>query len=136
VDDWNVKELLAVRAWWTESVVKWIEEGRSGEVPTTPSKGYRWKETPRLNSDVARRARRESYASICRRLEEGYSRVLELIDDLSDHELLDVGTFAWAGKYPIRRWISLNTVRQYATARTYLRRAIREQQKSRKVEPS
>lgn len=28
VDDWTVKELLAVRAWWTENVVKWVSEGR------------------------------------------------------------------------------------------------------------
>ncbi len=28
VDDWSVKDLLAVRAWWAESVIDWIEAGR------------------------------------------------------------------------------------------------------------
>jgi len=130
VDDWTVKELLAVRAWWTENVVEWIEMGRDGKTPVTPAEGYLWKETPRLNSDVARRARRESYASVCNRLEKGYARVLGLVDELSDHELLDVGAFEWAGKYPIRRWLSLNTVRQYTTARSFIRRAVRERQAS------
>lgn len=126
VDDWTVKDLLAVRAWWTENVVDWIEGGRRGETPVTPAEGYRWKETPRLNKDIVKTARRESYHSVRGRLEQGYSRVLSQIDALSDKELLQVGIFEWAGKYPISRWISLNTVRQYTTARTFIRRAVRE----------
>ena len=31
IDDWSVKDLLAVRAWWTESVIDWIEAGQRGE---------------------------------------------------------------------------------------------------------
>ena len=126
VDGWTVKDLLAVRVWWTENVVGWIETGRSGEVPITPAAGYKWQETPRLNADIVRAAQRESYRSIRKRLERGFAKVLDLIDELSDTELLEVGTFPWAGKYPISRWISLNTVRQYTTARTFVRRAIRE----------
>lgn len=128
IDDWSVKELLAVRAWWTENVVGWIHEWREGRSPDTPATGYRWQETPRLNHDIAKRSRRESYASVRRRLDTGYSQVLELIASLSDHELLDPGVFPAAGKYPIRRWLSLNTVRQYTTARSFIRRAVRESQ--------
>ena len=126
VDSWTVKDLLAVRAWWTENVVAWIETGRRGEIPVTPAAGYKWTETPRLNADVVKAARRESYQSVRRRLEHGYARLLILIDELSERELLEVGTFPWAGKYPISRWISINTVRQYTTARTFVRRAVRE----------
>ncbi len=126
VDGWSVKDLLAVRAWWTEHVIDWVEAGKRGEIPTTPAPGYRWNETPRLNNDVVIENRRESYQSIRTRLEQGYRRVMDTIDSLDDTELLEVGVFAWAGKYPIARWISINTTRQYLTARTYIRRAIRE----------
>ena len=68
VDDWTVRDLLAVRAWWTESVTGWIEAGRRGERPTTPAEGYRWNETPRLNNDIVRRCKRESFRSIRKRL--------------------------------------------------------------------
>ena len=37
VDDWSVKDLLAVRAWWTEKVVDWIEADRRGDIPTIPA---------------------------------------------------------------------------------------------------
>lgn len=127
VDEWSVKDLLAVRVWWTEHVIDWVEAGIRGEVPTTPAPGYRWNETPRLNADVVAENRRRSYRSILARLEQGYGRVMDTIDSLDDTELLEVGVFPWAGKYPVARWISINTTRQYLTARTYIRRAIREE---------
>lgn len=126
VDDWSVKDMLAVRAWWTESVVDWIDAGRRGERPVTPAPGFAWKETPRLNADIVRKARKQSYKKVRERLEGGFRRLLETIGALDDRELLEPGVFEWAGRYPIRRWISLNTSRQYATARTFVRRALRE----------
>lgn len=126
VDDWSVKDLLAVRAWWTEHVIDWVEAGKRGEVPTTPAPGYRWNETPKLNADVVYKNRQSSYRAIRSRLEQGYQRAMDTINSLDDTELLEVGTFPWAGKYPISRWISINTTRQYITARKYIRRAMRE----------
>jgi len=126
VDDWSVKDLLAVRAWWTEHVIDWVEAGKRGEMPITPAPGYRWNETPRLNADVVTENRQTPYRSIRTRLDQGYRRVMDAIDSLDDTELLEAGVFSWAGKYPISRWISINTTRQYLTARTYIRRAIRE----------
>lgn len=127
VDNWSVKDLLAVRAWWTESVVDWIEAGRRGEIPTTPATGYGWKETPRLNADIVEATQKQSYRTIRTRLERGVTRVLATIDALDDTELLKIGVFDWAGKWPISRWISLNTARQYTTARMFIRRAVSRQ---------
>ncbi len=126
VDNWSVKDLLAVRVWWTENVIDWIEAGRQGETPVTPAEGYHWNETPRLNADVVKAARRESYRSVCARLERGFKRVMHAIDSLDDRELFEVGVFAWAGNYPIARWVSINTARQYTTARTFIRRALKK----------
>jgi len=131
VNDWSVKDLLAVRAWWTERVVDWIEAGRRGEIPTTPAEGYGWKETPRLNAEVVQAVRNKSYRTTRARLERGVARVLTTIDGLDDDELLEVGVFDWAGKWPISRWISLNTARQYTTARTFIRQALRRLRRER-----
>ena len=124
-EDWTVKQLLAVRVWWTESVVRWVKTGRRGTRPVTPARGYRWHETPRLNDDIAARAEEATFASIVKRLDRGYASLMKLIASLSDDELLAVGVFEWAGKYPIARWLSLNTARQYTTARALIRKAIR-----------
>ncbi len=126
VDDWTVRDLLAVRVWWTERVVDWIEAGVRGEEPVTPAPGYRWNETPRLNADVIQAAQGESYDELCVRLNAGFERVMRTIDALNDAELLGVGVYAWAGKYPVSRWLSINTARQYQTARTHIRRALKQ----------
>ena len=125
-DVWNVKGLLAVRAWWTNSVGDWVEAGRRGESFPLPADGYRWHQTPALNDEIVRKTRRESYRSIRSRLETGCARIRELIASLSDRELLRIGAFQWAGKYPVARWISMNTATQYASARTIIRRALRD----------
>ena len=129
VDEWSVKDLLAVRAWWTESVVSWIEAGRRGEALPLPAPGYAWNETPRLNADVVAAARAQPLRKIRARLEKGVERVLATIDALDDRELLEAGAFAWAGKWPIARWISMNTARQYTTARSFIRGALRNHMK-------
>ena len=97
-----------------------------GDNPVTPAEGYRWKDTPRLNADIVKKCRRESYRSLRQRLERGFTRTMQVIESLDDHELLGSGVFAWAGSYPVSRWLSINTARQYTTARTFIRRAMRE----------
>ena len=126
VDDWSVKDLLAVRVWWTGRTSDWIEAWRKGETPSLPKQGFKWKETPRLNNEIVELCEEESYEDIVRMLKVNFYRIRSLIDDLSDEELVDVGYFPQAGNFPVCRWISINTTRQYLTARTYIRKAIRE----------
>ena len=123
VDDWSVKDVLAVRAWWAERVVDWIEAGQRGESPPLPAAGYTWSDTPRLNADIVERSKKEPYERVRARLKAAHERVLTASDSLDDTELLEPGVFDWAGKWPISRWLSINTARQYTTARTYVRRA-------------
>jgi hypothetical protein len=124
VDDWSIKDMLAVRAWWTERVVEWIEAGPTAALEL-PAPGYRWNETPRLNADIVKTCADQPYAQVRDRLRLGVERVLITIEALDDRALLEAGVFGWAGKWPIARWISINTARQYTTARTYVRRALR-----------
>ena len=120
--------LSMLRAWWSDRVIEWIEAGRRGDTPTTPAPGYSWNETPRLNADLVEAARGETFEEIRDRLGRAYSKLLATIDSLDERQLLEPGVFPWAGKWPIARWISINTARQYTTARTYIRRALRVRQ--------
>ena len=44
---------------------------------------------------------------------------MDLIDALDDRELLEVGVFDWAGKWPISRWISLKEAGVHAAFNFY-----------------
>ena len=125
VDSWTIKDLLAVRLWWSRSVLNWIDKGRQDKVPITPAKGYRWKETPCLNNDIVEKARGRSYQAIRKDLKKQFKRLLSTIESLTDHDLLNVGVYQWAGNYPVSRWLSINTARQYHTARAFIRKAKR-----------
>ena len=125
VDDWSLKDLLAVRVWWSESVASWAEAGLRGETPETPAPGYRWNETPRLNADTVRRERRTSLRALRERLRTAYPRIREIIARMTDEELLEPGSFAWTGRYSAARLIAMNTTRQYTTANSLIRKAIR-----------
>ena len=131
VDSWSIKDLLAVRLWWTRSVLNWIEQGCRGKRPDTPAKGYRWSETPRLNSDIIANARPRRYNMLIKDLRQQYRRLLTTINGLTDRELLRAGVYEWAGSYPVSRWLSINTARQYQTARQYIRRALKAEERDR-----
>lgn len=74
VDEWTVKDLLAVRVWWTEQVVAWIEAGRRGESPELSAPGYRWRETSTPQRRLCTRLRRRN----TRRFSDGWTRVLSV----------------------------------------------------------
>ena len=38
-------------------------------------------------------------------------------------ELVEVGVFAWAERWPVARWVSVNTATQYETLRKRVRAA-------------
>ena len=130
VDDWTVKDLLAVRLWWTEHVITWVREGRDGKPLDLPAKGYSWKETPQLNGEIVCESQTRAYKDIVAALRNGFRNTIAVIDSLDDRELLEPRMFRWAGNYPVARWLSMNTARQYTTARTFVRRALREAAKS------
>lgn len=124
-DGWTVKDLLAVRAWWTEAVVSWIGAGLDGEVPVTPHEDFSWKQTPALNESIVWKTRRQSYKRTRELLQQAYANVTPTIDLLSDKQLLQTGQFQWAKKWPVSRWLAINTTRQYVTARSLIRKAIK-----------
>lgn len=120
-----MRDLLVVRRCWTNAVVDWVATGRRGAPPQTPRAGYRWSETPRLNADLIAEHTDASLPELVAGLRSGRERALVLIATLDDRELLEPGVFGWAGKWPVARWLSINTTRQFETAARYLRRARR-----------
>jgi len=126
IDEWSIKDIMAVRLWWTRNVLNWIDKGKLGEIPELPAAGYNWNETPRLNENTVDKSRGRTFASIVSAFRRQYSRLLTTIDELDDDELLKAGFFEWAGTYPVSRWLSINTVRQYHTARTLISRTRRK----------
>ncbi len=125
VDGLTVKDLLAVRLWWTNAVLGWVAAREilvAEELPTTE---FRWSDTPRLNQQVAKQARTVSYQQTRKRLKVAFQQSLTAIDGLTDQELLTPKLYEWSGNWPLARWVAINTTRQYTTARAHIRKTIK-----------
>ena len=107
-------------------MVSWVRISRAGGVLDLPAPGYKWSETPRLNDDVAAKVRRESYRSVRQRLQRAYEQVHEVIAEVDDRQLCTAGAFDWSGKYGACGTINLNTARQYRTATSFIKRALKQ----------
>lgn len=127
-DEWTIRDLVCVRLWWSQAVLSWIRAGQRGKQPATPAPGFNWSQTPALNEQIIRESDK-GLPELIQDLERTFKSILGVIGELDDTELLTVGVFEWAGKHPISRWVSLNTTRQYTTARTLIRRAVRKHAK-------
>ncbi|MEM6294481.1 MAG: ClbS/DfsB family four-helix bundle protein [Myxococcota bacterium] len=126
VDDWSVVDVLTVRTWWAHAVVSWIEAGQRDETPPIPAAGFSWRQTPALNdSIIARAPKRRSWSRVRTDLDESYDAVLAALQGLGDEELERTGTFVWAGRWPVVRWVSVSTTTGYASARRFVRAMLR-----------
>ncbi|MFC6357197.1 ClbS/DfsB family four-helix bundle protein [Luethyella okanaganae] len=125
VDAWTVKDVLAIRARWTEMVAAWVIAGVRGETPRTPALGYTWGETPRLNADIVAAEADATPAQLRHRLGAALASIELAVSDLSDEDLLSTGRFSWTRAWCVSRWVSTNTITQYASLGRMVRRVLR-----------
>ena len=125
VDELTIKDILAIRLWWCKAVCDWIEAGRKGIEIALPAEGYTWQQTPALNADIAENSQEIPYNQIIDDLYKVKSEIMRMIDQLDDRELTELNMFSWTDKWPVMRWISVNTSTQFETAAAYIRKALK-----------
>ncbi len=129
-DDFSVKDIVALRVWWSNAVYQWVTKGRKGESFAVPDKHYGWRETPALNRRTARENQAIDLKKNMSSLKRNKTKLIKLVSSLDDDELTKVGVYEWAGKWPIMRWISMGSSSQFDSAtkliRTALKKASRE----------
>lgn len=123
--DFSIKDIIAIRLWWTLAVIRWIEQGKKGEEPDIPAKGYSLQKMQPLHEMIARESQQTVMHSLIADLQNAVERLVATIDSLSDDELTIVGQFAWAKRWPVMRWISIGTSSQYQSARSLIRKALK-----------
>ena len=124
-EDFTVKDVVAIRLWWTRAVMRWIKEGQQGKTPVIPAAGHSLQRMRPLHADIAAESRDEAYPALCRKMVREKNRLLNVIDGLTDGELTKVGRFEWARRWPLMRWISVATSSQYDSGRKLIRKAVR-----------
>lgn len=129
-DDFTIKDLIAIRVWWSSAVLKWVKAGQEGKTITIPAKGFTWRDTPALNSKIAEESRTKSFASLRKKLATNKEKILALVSELSNTELEQLNVYDWTGKWPVMRWVSVSTSSQYTSAARQIRKALKTKRNS------
>ncbi len=126
-ENFTIKDLVVIRIWWLQAAQRWIEDGQQDKTFALPADGFNWQQTPALNLQTARDQRNTSLDDARDQLKRLNFELLQLIDTLDDRQLTETGQFAWAGKWPVMRWISVGSSSQYDGAAKQIRKALKRE---------
>jgi hypothetical protein len=116
-------DVLAYQIGWGHLLLGWEQQEANGSIPTIPAEGFKWSQQKELaqsfyqaNSDKTLDQLREEFS-------ECYDAIVAWIDSLTDEELFIPKQRNWTGeKWAIVKWIQVNTIAPYRSARTKVRR--------------
>ena len=94
---WSAGDFVAHLADWEQLLFGWYEAGLRGEKPALPAEGYTWQTIDALNESLRQRHLGESMEAVTAAWRESSSRLIELIEKLSEEDLFGKDRFAWTG---------------------------------------
>ena len=118
---------LAFQIGWGQLLLGWHAAELRGEHVAMPAPGYKWNQQRQLAESFYKECEHASIDELLGLFRETVEGIQEFIAELTDAELFENGHFEWAGeKWPIVKWIQVNTMAPYTSARTAIRRQIRQ----------
>lgn len=115
-DGWTITDLVAHLAEWQFMFLSWYEAGLKGTTPEMPAPGYKWNETPKLNRAIWAKHRCRSATAIKADFDEGFNRIIEIVEPLSPEQLLTPGHFRWTRENSLATYLTPNTASHYRFA--------------------
>jgi hypothetical protein len=133
---WSVKDILAHLVEWQQMNLEWYAAGLRGEKPAMPAPGYTLRELPRLNEMIYRKHHRRSLQAVVRDYRSYHQRVVALIRELPDADLVTLARFSWTGpSWTLSDYLRAATTAHYLWARTRIRRWRRAQERAKATRP-
>ncbi len=128
---WSVKDILGHLIGWQKMDFVWLAAGKQGTVPELPAPGFTWKDIRALNEQIYRAHRRRSLNAVLADYASHHQQMLEMIDQVTDSELVTTGHFNWTGTtWTLSDYIRANTASHYRWASKHIRKFIKAQVKS------
>ena len=122
VDGVSPADRLAYQIGWGRCLLNWDQSERDGHEPAMPAEGFGWKDLGALAQSFYDEYDTRSIAWLRKTFRATVADVEAMIDRLTDDELFQIGRRDWAGdKWPVVKWIQVNTIAPYRSARTKVR---------------
>jgi hypothetical protein len=116
-------DLLAYQIGWGRLLLSWDALETQGKTVDMPAPGFKWNQLGLLARSFYQEHRGQSLAQLQAQFTTLVGEIRQFIESSSDDTLFGTGKRRWAGeKWPLAKWIQVNTVAPYGSARTKLRR--------------
>lgn len=118
-----VCDLIAYQIGWGELLLSWENSEQKSKTVYMPAKGYKWNELTPLANSFYDKYSDQDLVWLRKKFKRTVLKIEKFILTLSDDELLVPRMRSWTGdKWSIMKWIQVNTIAPYKSARTKVRR--------------
>lgn len=130
----SVADIIAYQIGWGKLLLNWYAEGKKGHIPAMPAKGYKWNQLGDLAKKFHSDYRHKSLEELLPIFDSVVEKVIEIVDNETNENLYKLGIYEWTGdKWPLGRWINVNTSSPYKSASAKIRKWKREERDRNKL---
>lgn len=128
---WSVKDILAHILGWQEHLLRWHQTELRGGTPAVPAPGMTWRDLKRFNQMIYEQHRLRPLRDVLRDFTAYHRRMMRLIDQTADGDLVAVGRYRWMGPtWCLSDYCRAETASHYHWARKWIRPWLRAQGRS------
>jgi hypothetical protein len=119
-------EMLAYQIGWLELVMSWEKSEIAGKEVIMPAPGIKWNKLGDLYQSFYEKYKELSLSNLLKKFEKTKSAFIKFIDQLDEDEIFGENKRKWASstpsKWPIWKWIHINSVAPFTNFRTKIRK--------------
>ncbi len=120
--DRNIRDVLAHLHHWHLMMIRWYEEGMSGNKPEMPAAGYTWKTTADLNVEIRNMYQGTNYDEVLKLVNKSFSKLQSIITKHSNEELFEKKRYKWTGTTSLGSYLVSATSSHYDWAMKILKK--------------
>jgi hypothetical protein len=115
--------VIAYQIGWGRLLLSWDELETHGKAVEMPAPGFKWNQLGLLANSFYQEQHEQTLKQLLAQFEALEERMRLFIESNSEDTLFGIGKRQWAGqKWSLAKWIQVNTVAPYGSARAKLRK--------------
>lgn len=114
--DKNFRDVLMHLYEWHAMLERWYREGMSGDTPSMPAPGYKWRNLKELNHQIWTTYQEVTLSQAIRKLELSHERVMSLIQQHTQEEIMAKKHYKWVKTSNLYSYFAANTADHYIWA--------------------
>lgn len=119
-------QMIAYQLGWLNLIQSWERDNKNNISVVTPSPNYKWNNLGGLYQEFYQTYSNYTLEQLINQFNEEVDSMIELIKSLDDKTLFESDKRQWASstpsKWPVWKWIHINTVAPFKTFRTKIRK--------------